>query len=251
MLKKIVKILCAAFGASLIINAVVMIIFANSTIGSYLTLLVGLVFFLPSVFYSKIHSLFKKYILIRIGTAVLSFFTLATLISSLFLVIYGTSDTVTYNEDYLIVLGCGLRGDKPTEPLRSRLNTALEYLNRNDNCKIIVSGGQGNGEDIPEADAMAKYLIENGVDETRIIKEDKSTSTSENFKFSNDITENSLASEEVAFITNDFHIYRAYNLARIQGFYFNHLHADTSWYNLAPSYLREMLAIAKMIVFKY
>ena len=237
MLKHAIRAIAAAIGAALILNGIFMIIFANSTIGSYLTVLIGIIFFLPAIF---------------IGTATLIVCGgIVTAVMIMFLFVYGTADNVTYNEDYLIVLGCGLRGEEPTEPLRARLDTALDYLDRNETCTVIVSGGQGRGEAITEAEAMRRYLTERGVDNDRIIIEDRSTSTSENFKFSNKAADNLLAATQTAFVTNDFHIYRAYNLARLQGFTFNHIHADTSWYNLAPCYLREMLAIMKMTAFGY
>lgn len=251
MLKTVLRCICAAFGALLIINGICLILFANSTIGSYLTLLLGLIFLIPSLFLDKTIYLLKKYTAAKLTAALIMFFFSITVIATAFLALYGTSDNVTYTEDYLIVLGCGVRGEIPTEPLRSRLDTAIEYIGKNENCKIILSGGQGNGEDISEAEAMRRYLTEHGIDEKRLILESESTSTTENFRYSNKLVDGGLSSYEVAFITNDFHIYRAYNLARIQGYYFNHLHADTSWYNLAPSYLREMLAIMQMAVFKY
>lgn len=250
MLKYVLRTAAALFGAALIINGICMIIFANSTIGSYLTVFWGLVFLLPAVFFKMAKSLLM-FPLFKLITVLAVFGCGCIAIAAAFLYFYGTADNVTYNEDYLIVLGCGLRGETPTEPLRARLDTALDYLEQNNSCKIIVSGGRGNGESITEAEAMRRYLTERGVAADRIITEGKSTSTSENFRFSNKKTDNELASSQAAFVTNDFHIYRAYSLARLQGFTFTHIHADTSWYNLAPSYLREILAIGQMMVFKY
>ena len=50
--------------------------------------------------------------------------------------------------------------------------------------KIVVSGGQGEGENITEATAMRNFLVDNGVDSSLIIMEDKSTNTYENFLYS-------------------------------------------------------------------
>lgn len=250
MLKHAIRAIAAAIGAALILNGIFMIIFANSTIGSYLTVLIGIIFFLPAIFIGTAKRLLSIPVF-KLLAALIVCGGIVTAVMIMFLFVYGTADNVTYNEDYLIVLGCGLRGEEPTEPLRARLDTALDYLDRNETCTVIVSGGQGRGEAITEAEAMRRYLTERGVDNDRIIIEDRSTSTSENFKFSNKAADNLLAATQTAFVTNDFHIYRAYNLARLQGFTFNHIHADTSWYNLAPCYLREMLAIMKMTAFGY
>lgn len=77
-----------------------------------------------------------------------------------------------------------LRGERVSLTLKLRLDAALEYLEHSPNTAVIVSGGKGDGENISEAEAMKRYLVSHGVDEGRIITEDKSTSTWENFKFS-------------------------------------------------------------------
>lgn len=250
MAKKILRGLCILFGGALIINGVCMVIFANSTTGSYLTILLGLMFFIPAM-YPKILIKITSSTAGRFAVGFVTLMCLVVLVITSSLYIYGNADNITYNEDYLIILGCGVRGTEPTEPLRSRLDTALSYLEKNNDCKIIVSGGQGRGEDISEAEAMKTYLKEHGVSDLRIITEDKSTSTSENFKFSNKEVNYKLSGTDAAFITNDFHIYRANSLARMQGFSFTHMGAPTSWYNIFPSYLRELLAIVKMLVLGY
>ncbi len=248
MKKNIVRISLAALGAFLMLNGLIMIIFANANIGSWLTALLGLCFVLPTVFVKSVKAIIEwnvfKFIFAFVG-----FLIVSAVVVSVILFFYGNIKTVTYKENYLMILGCGVRGETPTAPLVSRLDTALEYCERNKDCKIIVTGGQGNGEDITEAEAMRRYLVEHGIDNERIIKEEESTSTNENFKFSNRLVDGGLASQSVAFITNDFHIYRANSLARYQGFKMNYLGAPTKWYDIVPSYMRELLAIVQMFVF--
>ena len=82
------------------------------------------------------------------------------------------------------MLGAGLKGDTPSLALERRLEKAAEYMNKNGNAIAIVSGGQGKGETISEAQAMENYLLNHGIREDRIIKEDNSTSTYENFEYS-------------------------------------------------------------------
>ena len=82
-----------------------------------------------------------------------------------------------YGKDVLIVLGCAVRGERVSLTLKLRLDAALEYLEHSPNTAVIVSGGKGDGENISEAEAMKRYLAAHGVDESRIITEDKSTST--------------------------------------------------------------------------
>ena len=118
--------------------------------------------------------------------------------------------------DYMIVLGCQIRGTNITRSLRRRLETALNYANENEHVVIIVSGGQGRGEDMSEAQAMHKYLTEHGIDGERIIMEDKSTDTNLNMRYSASYIKDK--DSKVCVVTNTFHIYRAKKLARAQGF---------------------------------
>lgn len=60
---------------------------------------------------------------------------------------------------------------------------------KNDNTILVLSGGQGNGEDVSEAQAMYDYLVQKGVDKSRLLLEDKSTSTVENIEYSMRIIE--------------------------------------------------------------
>ena len=248
-MKNIFRLSSALLGLVLILNGIFMLIFASFTIGIFLTLVLGLCFFVPAVCFTSFMKLLN-YTAFKIFVCAVVLGIAVAFITSAFLYIYGNSDNVTYEEDYLIVLGCGLNGSSPTAPLQARLDTAISYMQKNPDCTVIVSGGQGNGETISEAEAMKKYLVSQGVPEQKILEENKSTSTTENFKFSNRISDSGLASKNAAFITNDFHIYRAASLAKLQGFSLTHTAAPTVWYNISPCYLREILAIIKMFIFK-
>ena len=57
-------------------------------------------------------------------------------------------------------------------------------MEENPETKAVLSGGKGDGESITEAQAMCNYLVEHGIDRERLILEEKSTSTTENLKFS-------------------------------------------------------------------
>lgn len=117
---------------------------------------------------------------------------------------------------YLIVLGAQVRGKSVTDSLRRRLDTAGEYLKRNRNTIVIVSGGKGKGEEITEAEAMAEYLKKIGIEEKRIFQEDRSTTTRENLKFSRAYISD--VSEQVGIVTNNFHVYRAVLLGKKLGY---------------------------------
>jgi len=135
------------------------------------------------------------------------------------LIIQSARTKHTEKSDYLIILGAGLRGKIPSIPLIQRLNASLEYVTINPNIKIVVSGGRGIDESITEAEAMKKFLIKRGVAKEQIIKEERSTSTLENLKFTTEILEELDKKEniEVTIVTNNFHIFRAKFLAKRQG----------------------------------
>ena len=77
----------------------------------------------------------------------------------------------------IIILGACVKGKRITGSLRKRLDKGAEYLLAHENTKVIVSGGQGKGEDVTEAFAMKNYLLDKGIDGKRIIMEEKSHST--------------------------------------------------------------------------
>ena len=91
------------------------------------------------------------------------------------------------NADYIVVLGAGIIGDKVTPLLAARIEKGIELLRYNPNTVLIMSGGQGSGEDIPESKAMAAYAASQGVDTEKIIMEQKSVSTQENLRFSREL----------------------------------------------------------------
>lgn len=118
--------------------------------------------------------------------------------------------------DCIIILGAQVKGKKITDSLKRRLDKAILYLRKFPDTKVIVSGGQGKGEDITEADAMADYLIRFGIDEKKIIREDRSVSTRENLRFSRQFTDPEQGITGI--VTNGFHMYRACLIAKQEGY---------------------------------
>lgn len=145
--------------------------------------------------------------------------------------------------DYLIVLGCQVNGTVPSLMLRQRLDAAADYLNTYPDAQCIVSGGQGPGEDITEAQCMFTYLTGAGIAPERITLEDRATSTMENLRFSMAFLE---PDSTVAIVSNEFHLYRAGQMARKLGIPAALIPADTEYPLLLASYsLREILAVWK------
>lgn len=243
-MKKTVKTLSIIAGALLVANAALMMIIANLNIGLLPVAMLGTVLLIYGVFFDKLP--FKKII-----GALLAFGLVILISFGSFLAIYGSRDTADYTENTVIVLGCGIRGERVSVGLAKRLNKAAEYHKNNPDAVIIVSGGQGPQEDITEALAMKRYLVDKGIDESKIIMEEKSTSTITNFRYSREIMEREgLSLSSVVFVTNAYHVYRAASYAKDEGFLeVNHLGTDIIWYTIPMNYMREMLAVMKMWVF--
>lgn len=146
--------------------------------------------------------------------------------------------------DYLIVLGAQVKGTRVSRTLKYRLDTAFHYLEENPNTKVIVSGGQGSGEDISEAQAMKEYLVGKGIQEKRILMEDRSTNTNENIRYSRNLIKETDA--RVGIVTNGFHVFRASRIAKKQGLEEVHpISAPSGPVIHIHYYVREVFAVVK------
>ncbi|AOR23578.1 YdcF family protein [Clostridium taeniosporum] len=160
------------------------------------------------------------------------------------------------NTDYILVLGAGLNnGNQINYILKSRLDSVLECVNEfNNHGYIVVSGGKGNDERISEAEAMKRYLVEQGIPEEKILMEDKSKNTFENLKFSKRIIENhskqNIGNLSVKIVTTDFHGFRSNILAKRNGYDKANLYTNKTIYYLIPTcYTREAFALVKSVIF--
>lgn len=131
-----------------------------------------------------------------------------------------------YNDDcdYLMILGNQVVGkDTPSSLMLDRVGRAAEYVKENNDCLIVVCGGITTDEQIiSEAALMAKLLSKYGISPERIILEDKSTTTFENFEFAKKVIEEDSGKDikdvNVAFLSSDYHIHRASVIAEHFGF---------------------------------
>ena len=133
------------------------------------------------------------------------------------MVVSGFMDSEKENLDYIIVLGSQVKPSGPAVVTRLRLDRAYEYAVNNPDTVIIVSGGQGSNEPATEASVMKEYLVSKGIDESRIIAEDKSTNTSENLQFSMALTDG-LQDSSVGIVSSEFHMFRALAIAKKCGY---------------------------------
>ena len=236
------KVLLIGIGIVLLLNATCMVAFSNLHIGLIALLLLGGIFLFFGICWNKVQKWLK--ILFVICACLLLVF-----ISTLLL--YGHFDNVSHNEDVIVVLGSGIRGEQVTAGLKNRLDTAIQYCEKNPSAVIVVSGGQGPQEDITEALAMERYLLTQGIPQEKIIKEEQATSTYENFVYTKDLLDAYFDQPyTIAYITNNYHIYRAGAIAKKAGFEdATHCAAGTPWYSVIPSCVRECIGVLKFWIF--
>ncbi len=177
------------------------------------------------------------------GGIVIAFLLLIFIVTECVIIGYGSKEPQP-DADYVLVLGAQVKGTRLTYALQTRLDTAYEYAINNPKTMVIVSGGQGPGEDVTEAYAMAEYLKAKGLEESRLILEDQSTSTYENIEYSKKLMEST--DSKVVLVTNHFHVYRGVGVAKKQGLTnVEGLGASTKWYTIPNQYVREAFAVIK------
>lgn len=142
-----------------------------------------------------------------------------------------------------VVLGCSVKGTSPSRVLQERLDAAYTYLQENPEAVCILSGGQGEGEDITEARCMWNYLTEKGISSERLFLEEKSTTTIENLEFTKEIIQREGLSEDIAIITSEFHTYRASLIAEDLELNSYSVPGRTFWVLLPIYYVRELYGI--------
>ncbi len=223
-------------------------------IGNITGMILSVIVILYAVFYEPINSWIKSQTEKKVGRAILTgcFLTGCTaLVVGVVISILMFSATMksSQGDDVLIVLGCKVNGEEPSRMLEERLLVAQEYLEAHEDAVCIVSGGQGSDEGISEADCMYNWLVSHGIDADRIYKEDKSTSTLENIKLSTEILERENLGTNVAIATNEFHIFRAGQVAEKNGLSYSAVPAKTDWW-LYPTYsVREIYGVLATTLF--
>lgn len=170
-------------------------------------------------------------------------------------VLTGARDEVKGDPQIMVILGCQVKPWGPSILLQDRLDTALAYLEEHPGMTVVVSGGQGPDEPESEAQCMADYLTEHGVEAEQILLEDQSHNTDQNLRY----TINLLAEKgydttgDILVVSNGFHLTRVRMLwSRAAGGAYN-LSTLAAPSSHGPSrlkmYIREPLALVKSFVF--
>lgn len=251
---KILRAALLALGVLLVLYGVLLLLTNNFNLGNVLPALLGLPLLLYGIFAPSLNRWFAK----GVGRVVKWIFLCGYAFLICVFTVFGVMMSAAANTappqdaDVVMVLGAALRGTQPSDTLARRLDTALAYASENPEALFLVSGGQGPQEAIPESHAMRDYLMERGVEESRILVEDKSKSTHQNFLYSKPILDERFGEGNytTVFATNDFHILRGYLNAESVGMSDVHgLPYRSLVYTAPPNYMRESLALLATYVF--
>lgn len=168
-----------------------------------------------------------------------------------------TPETTNLEEDAenLILLGGGIDkyGNLP-ESVQRRVYVAADYMKKHENTICVVTGGTLKWLPYPEAPAIKDKLVEEGIDENRIIVEDQALDTIQNFQYGclvladfKGVSEERILNEKLMIITSHFHMRRAQRLAKRMGFKnFSGISTSIPVYKIPHTYLREICAYVKL-----
>lgn len=124
--------------------------------------------------------------------------------------ILGASMIAPKENSTVVVLGAHVKPTgEPSTILNGRINAAENYLDENKKSSAVLSGGKGSDEVKSEAQCMYDIMTSDGISSDRLYIEDKSTTTRENFEFSEKIIQEKGLDENLAITTDRFHQLRA------------------------------------------
>jgi uncharacterized SAM-binding protein YcdF (DUF218 family) len=238
-------------GCFLVANGVTMIRRESLRPANLLSLLAGAAVFLViglDVAAERTEDL-KLSLFATVATLVFGYVSFLLVSYVLYAFVYGLM-AGTGGADFVVVLGSGLRPDGGVPPLlANRLErgrevwAALDRRAGDAKPMLIVSGGKGDDERVPEASAMASYLIARGFPADRLLLEDRSRNTEENLLFSKAIMDELRPGARATVVTSDFHAFRAALLARRLGIRGQVTGARVAGYYRPSAMLREFAAV--------
>lgn len=120
-------------------------------------------------------------------------------------VFFNTTEKDFSKADCLIIFGCHIKSI-----LDERLECALNLLAEKQIYKVLISGGIGVKGNFNEAEYMKESLLNNGLEENKILIENKSTTTEENIINSIQIlkSKNLIENKTIVLVSNQIHLKR-------------------------------------------
>ncbi len=114
--------------------------------------------------------------------------------------------------DCVLVLGCGVWGDRPSHMLEDRLLVGIELCKKGASDKLLMSGDHGR-EEYDEVNVMKKFATDRGLASEDVFMDHAGFSTYESMYRARDI----FKAKKVLIVTQEYHLYRAIFIARKLG----------------------------------
>ncbi len=121
-------------------------------------------------------------------------------------------DSAGSGYDCVLVLGCGVWGEKPSHMLEDRLLVGIELCKRGASEKLLMSGDHGR-EEYDEVNVMKNFATKRGLKSEDVFMDHAGFSTYESMYRARDI----FKAEKVLIVTQEYHLYRAIYDARKLG----------------------------------
>lgn len=110
----------------------------------------------------------------------------------------------------LLVMGAAQYDGQPSPAFQGRLDMAARLYREGCSKRIVVSGGDREGDRFSEGEAGVRYLVEQGIPAEFLVAETHARTSYENLRNSLPL----LGSDEVLIVTDDMHAFRSRWLAR-------------------------------------
>ena len=148
--------------------------------------------------------------------ALISLLGILIVLSINFYVVGSTKDQIlTYEEysklndvDCILILGAGIRNDKPSPMLEDRLLEGIKLYNEEISSKIIMSGDHGRKE-YDEVNIMKEYAINKGIPSEDIFMDHAGFSTYESIYRAKEV----FNADKIIIVTQKYHLHRALFIA--------------------------------------
>lgn len=114
--------------------------------------------------------------------------------------------------DCIIVLGCGVKNNKPTPMLEDRLLEGIRLYKNGTSAKIIMTGDHGR-QDYDEVNVMKQFAIDKGVPSEDIFMDHAGFSSYDSIYRAKEIFQ----ANKVVIVTQKYHLYRSIYIAKKLG----------------------------------
>ncbi len=118
--------------------------------------------------------------------------------------------------DAIVVLGAAQYDGRPSPQLAARLDHVVELWDDGLSPRVVVTGGNREGDRFTEAEASAQYLADRGVPESAMVLEDAGTNTFDSLMRARALLDDDV--DTVLLVTDPYHALRSRLTAREVGF---------------------------------